>query len=299
MIKYLTILISCILFSGCYGLSLPEATPTTSAEIVDKITETLVSHPNFQLPTQVTFAGETIDLRKRSIYERLDFEFLTAVNHPAQVALWQRRAAMFFPTIERQLQAAGLPDDLKYLAIAESDLRPSIVSPAGALGLWQFMPATARHYGLKVNKKHDQRHLPEPLLGAAIRYFKALYARFGSWPLSMASYNAGEGRIGTAIKRQKTNNYFELDLPRETERYVYRIIAIKIVLENAKQYGFTKRIPASYSPPQYSERTITFNGENWAEAAKKVGLDYKTFRTLNPHLRTQPLSGATVVRLPN
>ena len=257
-------------------------------------------NPDFHLPSQVSLCGEPFDLSKRHVFERLEFEFVRVANHPAQIALWQRRAALFFPQIEAGLKAEGLPDDLKYLAVAESDLRPWIISPAGALGLWQFMPATARSFGLTVNKSEDHRRLPVPLFGAAQRYFKSLYAKFGSWHLAMAAYNGGDGRIGKAIAAQGTRNYADLDLPRETERYVYRIAAIKLVLENPAIFGAKKTVPEVYHKAEkVIERKVEVpKGTTWPQLAKMVGCDYKTLRQLNPHILQSSLSGSYLIRVP-
>lgn len=288
---------------GCNGLAGTDAAQIISAQIAEAAPPANSGEADkldYRLPSKVTLCGEAFDLNRSAVYERLEFEFLRVVNHPAQIALWQRRAATYFPYIEAQLKAAGLPDDLKYLAMAESDLRPWVASPAGALGVWQFMPATAKHYGLTVNQKIDQRQLPEPLAGAAIRYFKSLKGKFGSWSLSMAAYNAGDGRIAKAVSAQGTNNYFDLDLPRETERYVYRIAAIKVVLENASQYGFTQPVPEGpYNPIMFIEKEIQVAANSdWNKLAKQAGCDYKTLRMLNPHIRQVPAAGSCLLRLP-
>lgn len=298
--KKISILLPFLLIAslpGCGGLGGPkdEAPPPPSAGLVE------IGHSDYRLPAQVSLCGEPLDLSRPSVYERLDYEFLRIVNHPAQVALWQRRAALYFPRIEADLRAAGLPDDLKYLAVAESDLRPWISSPAGAMGLWQFMPATARHFGLTVTKNIDHRQLPENILSAATSYLESLYAKFGSWSLAMAAYNAGDGRVAKAVSAQGTGNYYELDLPRETERYVYRIAAIKVVLENAAHYGVGERVPsAAYSPARFSEKRVTVaDACTWPALAKQVGCDYKTLRMLNPHLlESSPPAGTLVLRVP-
>ncbi|MDR1308659.1 MAG: lytic transglycosylase domain-containing protein [Deltaproteobacteria bacterium] len=241
----------------------------------------------FILPRTVTLCGETLPLDRPSVRERLEAEFQLAANHRAQVELWRRRAKRFFPLIEAALRQAGLPDDLKYLAVAESDLRPTVSSPAGATGLWQFMPATARHFGLTVNKDQDLRMLPEPLLAIGIKYLSSLRSQFGSWPLAMAAYNSGEARVARALAREPAGaDYFQLSLPRETERYVYRIAAIKMVMENAGQYGFSDSPPpALYRPVEFAEASLSFPSPvSWAALARELGCDYKTLRLLNPHL---------------
>ena len=223
---------------------------------------------DFQLPTRATVCGEPLPLDRPSVRERLEYEFLLAVNHPAQVELWRRRALRYFPLIEASLRQAGLPDDLKYLAVAESDLRPQVFSPAGAAGIWQFIPSTARHFGLKVNKNEDQRLLPERLLPIGIKYLSSLRARFGSWPLAMAAYNAGEQRISKALSSQGAKDYYELSLPRETERYVYRIAAIKLVMESAEAYGYNDAPPRGlYRFQEFNEFNLSFDIEADVEAA--------------------------------
>jgi hypothetical protein len=257
----------------------------------------------YTLPSTVTLCGEKLPLDRPSVYERLDWEFQLAVNHKAQVELWRRRAKRYFPLIEDQLKKAGLPEDLKYLAVAESDLRPTVSSPAGATGLWQFMPSTARHFGLKVNKKEDYRKLPEPLLAIGLKYLSSLKNRFGSWALAMAAYNSGEARVGNALAKEATGaDYYQLRLPKETERYVYRIAAIKIVLENADRYGF-RDAPATelYKPFEYSETSLNFTApKTWDQLAKEMGCDYKTLRLLNPHLGAMNVlsGGPFTFRLP-
>ena len=230
-----------------------------------------------------------LPMDRPAVRERLDYEYQLAVNHPAQVELWRRRAPRFFPLIESSLAQAGLPSDLKYLAVAESDLRPQVVSPAGASGIWQFIPSTARHFGLKVNKEEDQRMLPDVLLPIGMKYLASLYSRFGSWSLAMAAYNAGEARVSGALSSQKAGDYYQLSLPRETERYVYRIAAIKLVLEGAPVLGFNASPPAGlYRPERYRQEILTFpSAAAWTELAAEYGTDYKTLKMLNPHLASR------------
>jgi hypothetical protein len=274
----------------------------TGSRYVTDLAEPGVRHTDFQIPETVIFCGERLPLELPAVRERLEYEFVVAVNHTAQVELWRRRAQRYFPLIESSLAQAGLPDDLKYLAVAESDLRPYVTSPAGASGIWQFMPSTARHFGLKVNKEEDQRMLPELLLPVGIKYLSSLRSRFGSWPLALAAYNSGEARVSRALSSQKANDYFQLNLPRETERYVYRIVAIKLVLEGAPIFGFNGRAPAGlYLPAGFREESLTFDSPiTWVELAQRYGTDYKTLKTLNPHLASrQSLKGGPYLfRLP-
>jgi hypothetical protein len=258
---------------------------------------------DFQLPETLALCGEPLPLDRPAVRERLEYEFLLAVNHPAQIELWRRRSLRYFPLIESSLKKAGLPDDLKYLAVAESDLRPQVVSPAGAAGIWQFIPSTARHFGLKVGKGEDQRMLPELLLPIGMKYLSNLRSRFGSWPLAMAAYNAGEQRVSNALKGQKAKDYYELDLPKETERYVYRIAAIKLVLDSAPVLGFNGQPPAGlYRPLAFKEVTLSLpSATSWTELAKRYGVDYKALKMLNPHLagRSVLSGGPYLFRIPS
>ncbi|MDR2935170.1 MAG: lytic transglycosylase domain-containing protein [Candidatus Adiutrix sp.] len=256
---------------------------------------------DYALPDRAAFCGWILDLSRPAVRERLETEFIFAVNQPAQVALWQRRAREYFPTIEARLKAAGLPDDLKYLAVAESDLRPGALSPAGALGLWQFMPGTARRYGLAVNSQIDQRRLPDDLMEAAAIYLKALHDAFGDWPLALAAYNAGESRVVRAVAERGLKDYSQLDLPLETERYVYRMAAIKIILENPEAYGFTAAPPVQvYQPLISARRTVAVPDKSgWPDLAKAAGCDYKTLRLLNPHMLGAEFSGTYELRVPS
>jgi hypothetical protein len=280
----------------------PADSPSGYHRAVGELGEPGVRHTDFQIPENVSLCGEFLPLDRPSVRERLDYEFQFAVNHPAQIELWRRRAQRFFPLIESSLAKAGLPQDLKYLAVAESDLRPLVVSPAGASGIWQFIPSTARLFGLKVNKEEDQRLLPELLLPIGMKYLSGLHDRFGSWPLAMAAYNAGEARVSAALSSQNASDYFQLYLPRETERYVYRIVAIKIVLENAPVFGFNGQPPAGlYQPQNFKQESVSFDSPvTWVELAQKFGTDYKTLKMLNPHLASRPSlkGGPYIFRLP-
>jgi hypothetical protein len=257
---------------------------------------------DFQLPPSPSICGELIPVERPAVRERLEYEFLTVVHHPAQVELWRRRGLRFFPLIESSLAQAGLPLDLKYLAVAESDLRPLVESPAGAAGLWQFIPSTARRFGVNVSGAEDLRLLPDVILPAGISYLSQLKERFGRWSLAMAAYNAGEARISGAMSSQGVREYYDLNLPRETERYVYRIAAIKLAMDGAPVYGFNSSPPAGlYAPPSYNEERLTFaSGTTWTELASRYGCDYKDLKLLNPHLaaRTVLQGGPYIFRTP-
>ncbi|MEW5724519.1 MAG: transglycosylase SLT domain-containing protein, partial [Thermodesulfobacteriota bacterium] len=239
--------------------------------------------PDYQLPEQITICGETIPLENRDVYERMDYEFLLAAHSRLQVFLWLRRAARYFPYIEKKLAEEGLPQDLKYLAVAESDLRPTVRSPANAVGVWQFMQFTAKKYGLRKDEDFDERQHFERSTDAALKYLRRLHDMFGTWTLAMAAYNCGEGCVGKAVKEQEVRDYFRLYLPAETMRYVFRIAAVKILVENPDKYGYRMDPGLVYPPLTVDEVTVDLAQEvHLTRAAKAIGTDFKVLKELNP-----------------
>lgn len=242
--------------------------------------------PDYYLPKKITLCGETIPLHDRDAYERMEYEFLLVVNGRLQMALWQRRVGRYFPHIEKELAKAGLPDDLKYLAVAESDLRTHVRSHANAVGTWQFIEYTGRRYGLRKDKKFDERLNFEQSTTAAIKYLKRLKNMFGKWTLAMAAYNCGEGCVAKAIKEQEVKDYFRLNLPRETERYVYRIAAIKMLLENPGKYGYSIAPERVYKPVNVDRVRVNLSKQiHFTRAAKAIGTDYKVLKEMNPEIK--------------
>jgi len=255
---------------------------------------------NVPLPDSVSLCGETVPLERQAIRERLDREFTIIVWDRPQVFLWLKRANRYFPYIEKQLAKADLPDDLKYLAVAESSLLTHAKSPAGASGYWQFMPRTAKEKGLQKNSLVDERYSLEHSTAAALTYLRECHVVFDSWSLAMAAYNCGERRVRQAIATQKTDDYYQLKLPYETERYIFRIIAIKILLENYEQYGYRIKPADLYSPAEYDSLKLTSPYKlHIAEIARAAGTDYKTIRDLNPQLKNYSFpSGTFEVKVP-
>lgn len=240
---------------------------------------------DYPVPDQVTLCGEKFPLKNRDVYERLDMELTIAAHAHAQVFLWIKRAGRYFPHIERRLAEEGLPDDLKYLAVAESDLRSHVSSPARACGTWQFMPSTGTIYGLRRDKEFDDRYNFFWSTEGAIKYLKRLKGMFGKWTLAMASYNCGEGRVMGAIKDQGIRDYFQLNLPYETERYIFRIAAIKIIMENPEKYGFQIPSDRAYKPIPAEIIAVNLNREvHITDAAKSAGLTYKAVKEMNPEI---------------
>lgn len=244
----------------------------------------------YQIPKEVTLCGERIPLEDRNIWENLDREFLIALGNEAQVLLWMKRSRRYFPYIEEKLKEMGLPDDLKYITIVESTLRPEAISISGAGGIWQFIPSTGEIYGMKKLKGVDERFDFFKATEGALMYLKKLYDEFQSWILAMAAYNAGEKRIRKEIELQKTKNYFYLDLPLETERYVYKIAVAKIILSNPEKYGFLLEESEYYSPLKIERIQIDLPASlPIIEIAMAIGCYYKEIKELNPHFQNESI----------
>ena len=252
------------------------------------------------LPEKVTLCGELVPLHLPEVYEMLDREFHISVYDQAQVIMWLKRANRYFPEMEKALARAGLPEDLKYMAVAESALKIYAWSPAGAAGPWQFITATGRRYGLHRTRHVDDRLDVEASTKAALKYLKDLHARFGSWPLAMAAYNCGEKRVNKEMKEQGVTDYFLLNLPLETERYVFRILAAKIVLENPKAYGYDPGRIRLYPPLETETVTIKLKKPiHVRKLAEAAGTYFRRLKELNPSWRGYFLpAGLHWVRLP-
>jgi hypothetical protein len=256
--------------------------------------QTRPSLTTHKLPKEVSLCGELFPLEDRNVWENLDREFLLALSNEVTVLLWMKRARRYFPFIERRLMEMGLPDDLKYVTITESGLRPEAVSSSGAAGIWQFIPSTGEKYGMKKNRSIDERFDVFKATEGALSYLKCLYEEFRSWTLSMAAYNAGENRVRKEIELQKTRNYFYLDLPMETERYVYKIAVAKIILSDPGRYGYTLEEKEFYHPLRVERVQIELTQPlPIVEVAKATGFFYKEIREMNPHLSEETIPPGT------
>lgn len=254
----------------------------------------------YELPQEVYLCGERFPLEDRSVWENLDREFLVTLDSEAQVLLWMKRARRYFPYIEKRLKEMGLPDDLKYLTITESSLRPSAVSVSGASGIWQFIPPTGEKYGMRRNRAIDERFDFFKATEGALAYLKSLYEEFKSWTLAMAAYNAGENRVRKEIELQKTRNYFYLDLPMETERYVYKIAVAKIVLSDPERFGFHLEGKGFYDPLQVERVQIELTQPlPIMDVARAVGSYYKEIKEMNLHFSEEAIpAGVHFLNLP-
>ncbi|MDN3723760.1 lytic transglycosylase domain-containing protein [Aequorivita sp. SDUM287046] len=236
------------------------------------------------LPENLEFAGEPVPLNNPDIRERMDRELLVNVYWQSNGLLLFKRANKYFPQIEPLLKKYGLPDDFKYLAVAESGLEYKS-SPAGASGIWHFMKGTGLEYGLEINDYVDERYNLEKATMVAAEYLKNAKNKFGSWTMAAAAYNAGVGGMNKQINRQKETSYYDLLLNDETSRYVFRILALKEMLNNPQKYGFNFREKDLYTNiPTYTVKVDT-PVEDWAEWVKPYGINYKILKLHNPWLR--------------
>jgi hypothetical protein len=256
--------------------------------------QTRPSLTTYKLPKEVSLCGERFPLEDRNVWENLDREFLLALSNEAQVLLWMKRTRRYFPLIEKRLKEMGLPDDLKYVTITESSLRPEAVSSSGAGGIWQFIPSTGEKYGMRKNRSIDERFDFFKATEGALSYLRNLYEEFRSWTLSMAAYNAGENRVRKEIDLQKTRNYFYLDLPLETERYVYKIAVAKIILSDPGRYGYFLDEKEVYDPLQMERVQIELiKPLPIMEVAKAIGFFYKDIKEMNPQLFEEAIPPGT------
>ena len=237
------------------------------------------------VPSSITFCGKNIDLTRYDRYERMDRELLAFTYMHSTSIQMIKKANRYFPIVEPILKANGIPDDFKYLMVIESNLNPNARSSAGAAGLWQFMQTTGREYGLEVNKNIDERYHVEKATEAACKYLKDAYDKYQDWIAVAASYNAGQARISAQFEKQQVNDMLDLFLVEETARYVYRIIAAKIMFSNPSAFGFRLRTKDLYMPIPYKEVTVNTGISNLAEWAKKQGITYALLKNMNPWLR--------------
>ncbi|RJR41925.1 MAG: lytic transglycosylase [Deltaproteobacteria bacterium] len=282
-----------IFFAGCWfwpgllgaGPAAPLVSPPPPAEII---------LPYFRAPDKAILCGEPVPLEDPAVKEDLDREFTITVWNRIQTTMWIKRAHRYFPEIERKIRDHRLPADLKYVVLVESDLRPKARSSAGAQGPWQFMAPTAQRFQLRINDAVDDRMEFTASTDAALRYLKNLYRLFHNWPLALAGYNCGEGRVQKEMAAQGVKNYYYLALPEETERYVYRIIAAKIVCESPERYGFLIPPDQLYPPQDCDEVNFTITREVPVKTlAEACGSYYKAIKRLNPWIKGANLTPGT------
>ena len=253
------------------------------------------------IPAQMTLFTEKVPLERQDIKEAFDRELIYNYYNPGHMLYILKLSERYFPQIEATLKANGVPDDFKYLCVAESNLQ-NLVSRVGASGFWQFMKETAPGYNLEVNENTDERYHVQKSTEAACKYLKAGYAKFGNWTAAAASYNCGMGGYNGAATFQKTMNYYDLLLPEETNKYIFRILAFKHIMSNAKDLGFQYSKQDSYGI--YPAKSVMINSSvsNLVQWAQDNGTTYKMVKKLNPWIRGRTIAvkpGKTYeVRLP-
>lgn len=258
---------------------------------------------NPEVPESMKFAGQTVDFDRVDMYERMDRELTAMAYTHGNTLLLLKRANRFFPELAPILKKNGVPEDLLYLACVESTLNPRAYSPAKAAGLWQFMATTAKQYGLEVNEWVDERYNTEKATEAACRYLKKAKAQYGNWESAAASYNGGMTRITKELDDQISDSAFDLYLVDETSRYMFRILATKLIMENPCRYGFRLTADQLYQPIEYKTVEVNTPVSDWPLWAKKHGLTYAQLREANPWIRAKSLPNKTgktyKVRIPH
>ena len=287
MSKKVIFLVFGLLIAGVAGYNF-KADPYTNEAVKNGF------HNNYKvyaipIPDSLQLVDEPVPVNQKDVRERIDRELLVNTYWQSNGLLLFKRKNKYFPAIEPILKREGVPDDFKYLAVAESGLQ-NVTSPAGAKGFWQIMKKTGQELGLEINDEVDERYNLEKATVAACQYLKKAKQKYGSWTLAAASYNAGMSKISKELERQKVDNYYDLLLTSETSRYVPRIIALKHILEHPKEFGFIFSKDDLYTP--YDSEEILVDGaiEDLALFAKEHHMTYKELKLLNPWLRSDKLT---------
>ncbi|MBI5808319.1 MAG: lytic transglycosylase domain-containing protein [Ignavibacteriales bacterium] len=240
------------------------------------------------IPDSLNFCGEKVPLIDFDVRERIEREFLVNTYWHSATLLYLKRANRWFPVIEKILEENNIPDDFKYMAVAESGLINS-VSPVGAKGFWQLMEATAKKYGLEISEQVDERYDVEKSTSAACKYLKEAKNKLGNWTLAGASYNFGITGIENQIQKQQTRNYYNLYLNEETYRFIARIVALKEIFKNPKNYGFYLTDDELYPELNYDEVKVDYSIKDLVAFSKRNGINYKLLKLYNPWLRNSSL----------
>jgi hypothetical protein len=238
-----------------------------------------------KLPQKLDFAGEVVPLENFDVLESLDRELLINTNFHSQTILYIKKSNRYFSVIEPILKKNGVPDDFKYLALAESGFIDKVVSPAGAVGIWQFMRTAAIENGLEVNEEVDERYHIEKATEAACKYLKKSYSQYKNWTMVAASYNAGIGGVNRQIDVQDSKNYYDLLLNEETSRYLFRILSLKLVVGNPEQYGFKISEEEKYPIIPVTEVKVSGGVISFTDFARDNKINYKLLKQFNPWLR--------------
>ncbi len=246
---------------------------------------------NPKIPEYVDFAGEPMPLNDFDVYESLDYEIMKIMFWHSEMLLYLKRKEYIFSVVEPILKKYGVPDDFKYLMVTESGM-VNVVSPSKAAGYWQFLKRTAEEYDLEVNHEVDERYNLEKSTVAACQYLNDSYRVLGSWTLAAASYNGGRRRITDELASQKVASFYDLKLYRETARYLYRIVAYKLIMSKPRDFGFNFRDKDSYKMPKMKVIKVTGTIPDLVEFAEQYGTNYKILKILNPWLHSTKLTNS-------
>ena len=252
-------------------------------EVPDKINKSNYDVFSIDLPRSIEFSGEKISLNENDLKERLDRELLVNVYWQSNMFLMIKRSNKYFPIIEKILKEEGIPDDFKYLAVIESGLQ-NVRSPKGAKGIWQIMYNTGRELGLEVNSNVDERYNLELSTRAACKYLMKAKEKLGSWTLAAASYNRGISGIRRKLAVQQVDNYYDLLLGTETKRYMFRVLAMKMILTDPSNYGYNYNEKDLYKFEKVKNFKVDTAITNLARFSKQMGINYKILKIHNPWL---------------
>lgn len=244
---------------------------------------------DIELPEHMTFCGEEVPLDLFYVRERLERELMVNSYRHSATILLLKRTTRWFPVMEPLMEKYGLPDDFKYLSMIESELT-NAVSPSKAVGFWQFLEGTGKDYGLEINKEVDLRYNVEKETVAACKYLKDSYRKFGSWTLAAAAFNCGNGRITKVQGEQRVDSYYDMILPEETQRYVFRILALKLITEDPEKYGFQISDNGWYRPYETKSVTVVQSIPDLTDFAYMQGTNLKLLKYFNPWLRSNSLT---------
>lgn len=286
----LSSLILLFLFSSFLKEDLTRAISSVFVKRTDSLTQVVHS---LDLAKDYFLAGEYIPIHIQEVRERLDRELVENAYRHSRTILNLKKASKYFPIIETILAEEGVPQDMKFLAVAESDLM-NATSSAGAKGIWQFMKPTAKEYGMQVTDEVDERYHIEKATRAAAKYLKSKKEKLGTWAFAMAAYNAGTTGVRNAITKQKAQSYFDLNMSEETTRYYFRIAAIKEIMENPEKYGFYLEQNEMYPPmTDFTLVNVDSTIENLGDFANKYGISYRILKVYNPWLRSYKLTNSS------
>lgn len=279
------------------ALAILVVNPITACSVASQQVPDSVSNSGssaFELPTNLSFAGEHVPLEYFDVRENLDREILSTMYFHSQTIRYIKNAPRFFSIIEPILKSQGIPDDMKYLCVAESGFDVRAVSPSKAVGLWQIIELAGKENGLEINTEIDERYHIEKSTEAACRILKSNYVKFGSWSLVAASYNGGRAFVDRQMTTQKVKSYYDLQFGEETTRYVFRILAFKLVMEEPAKYGF--QIDRKQLYPIIATRNIEVNRSvaDWSDFAIEHGINYKILKMFNPWLRETSLKNLSL-----